>query len=128
MDIHFLRLDSSVLCVIEWRQQFHRMEDILDHGAFVTTVRSSKPGQHVKITFKPGRDSIMTLARLTRAYCGRSGVDIAEDDKLIAEAVVQGRNWGSKDENRTVAFVGLRELDDNTLYQLGRDIESVAVV
>jgi hypothetical protein len=30
------------------------------------------------------------------------------------------------DKNRTVTFRGLETLDDNTLYQLARDVEKIA--
>jgi hypothetical protein len=99
----------------------------LDAAQFSATARSIKPNQQAKITFKASRDGIMTLGRLTRAYCGRDGFDIAPKDRILASAVISSMNWDG-DQNRTIQFVGVEKLDDNTLYMISRDADKIVVV
>jgi hypothetical protein len=98
----------------------------MDHQAFIGAIRHFT-GRRIAITFNPDANGITALSRLYRAYTGPGKpLKIDPNDEIVVEAICLARRWDN-DKNRTVKFVGLEGLDDETLYQFSRDIEKIAV-
>lgn len=119
-------LDNSIIRLYNFNRVqvfIKHKEVILDTKAFIDTVRSAKAGQKASITFKSGRDGILGLRRLN-AYRG-AGVKVVPKDELVAMAVLSSADWDG-DKNRTLGFTGVENLEDDALYEIGRDVERIA--
>jgi hypothetical protein len=86
-------------------------------------VRRTLPTQGLRVRFDK-MSGMIGLMRLS-AYC-REGAEISVDDKdkVLVAAILMSRDWGN-DRNRSIVFRGLSNLEDNALYQIARDIESI---
>jgi hypothetical protein len=98
----------------------------MDASQFQMLVQRTSPTQGLRVRFDK-TSGMIGLMRLN-AYCGEGAeISVDDKDKILVAAILQSRDWGS-DRNRSIVFRGLSNLENNALYQIGRDVESIELI
>jgi hypothetical protein len=97
----------------------------MDRKEFIRLIAQSGT-QDVTITFKKGidPDAFLYLFRRSKHCSPDSPMSIMIPGELTCLAIMQTRDWGHE-ANRSVKIRGLAELDENTLSNIGDDLERV---
>lgn len=99
----------------------------MDSREFIWKVkRLHATRQVVALKFK--KDGIVGLYRLNaltkRVEAPHPTVIIEDKDVIVVAAILHSNDWGH-DSNRTISTRGLPQIDDETLANIARDVESV---